>query len=61
MKTWKQIERARETRLWIKEVIVPSITAATIAWSIPEVRENIKDKFNKAKEFIKSKIQKEKN
>lgn len=58
MATWKQIEQRRELRLWIKEVIVPTITAGAVAWSIPEVREYAKEKFNKAKEFVKSKIQK---
>ena len=58
MATWKQIEARRELRLWIKEVIVPTIMAGAMAWSVPEVREYAKDKFNKAKEFVKSKIHK---
>jgi hypothetical protein len=58
MATWKQIESRRELRLWITQVLAPVTMMGLAAWSIPEVRDNIKDKFNKAKEFIKSKIHK---
>lgn len=58
MKTWKQIERAREIRLWITQVLAPVTLMGLTAWSIPDVREYVTDKFNKAKEFVKSKIQK---
>jgi len=58
MATWKQIEQRRELRLWIKEIIIPAITAGLVAWNIPEVREYMTDKFNKTKEFVKSKIHK---
>lgn len=59
MKTWKDIERARERRLWIKEVIFPGLIMGATAWSIPEVRECVKDKFDNVKNFIRSKLKKE--
>lgn len=59
MKTWKDIERARERRLWIKEVIFPGFVMGVTAWSIPEVREYVKGKFNDTKNFIRSKFKKE--
>ena len=58
MATWKQIEERRELRLWIKEVIVPTVMAGAVAWSIPEVRENIKCAYNDSKDWIKSKLKK---
>lgn len=36
--TYKQIEQAREIRLWIGQIIVPAITVATTMLTIPEVR-----------------------
>lgn len=50
--TWKQIERSREARLWISQVIVP----VALILSVPEVRTTIKEKTTKMKESITSKI-----
>ena len=50
--TYKQIEAAREARLWIGQIIVP----AAIILSIPEVRQAVKVKA----EDIKTKPKKKK-
>lgn len=61
MKTWKDIERARERRLWITQVLFPGIVMGATAMGIPEVREWAKDKIEKTRNFIKSKFQKKEN
>ena len=55
--TWKQIERARETRMWIKDIIVPTVIVGICIASIPEVRyaisskvKNVTDKIARFKE-----------
>lgn len=50
--TYKQIEAAREARLWIGQIIVP----AAIILSIPEVRQAVKTKA----EDITTKLKKKK-
>ena len=61
MKTWKDIERARERRLWITQVFFPGIVMGATAMSIPEVREWVKEKFEQTRNFIKSKFHKKEN
>lgn len=39
--TYKQIEAAREIRLWIGQIIVPAATVTVAAMTIPEVRQMI--------------------
>lgn len=56
--TWKQIETSREIRLWVGQIIVPTITLAGMAMSIPEVREAVGSKTRKMKEAINSKFNK---
>lgn len=56
--TWKQIETSREIRLWVGQIIVPTITLAGMAMSIPEVREAVGSKARKMKEAINSKFHK---
>lgn len=56
--TYKQIEAAREVRLWIGQIIVPAATVAITAMTIPEVRQMIAAKANSVKYKIKSKINK---
>lgn len=56
MATYKQIEQARETRLWIGQIVVPVVTAAVLLAANPDVRVWVKDKFCKLKQkFSKSK------
>ena len=54
--TYKQIEAAREVRLWIGQIIVPAATVAVTAMTIPEVRQAIAAKANKVKQDIESKV-----
>ena len=49
--TYKQIEAAREARLWIGQIIVP----AAIILSIPEVRQAVKIKAEDVKTKLKKK------
>ena len=56
--THKQIEAAREVRLWIRDIIVPAAAIAVGAMSIPEVREPVVEKFNSVKESVKNKLKK---
>lgn len=56
--TYKQIEAAREVRLWIGQIIVPAATVAITAMTIPEVRQMIAAKADSVKYKIKSKINK---
>ena len=59
MATWKQIEAARERRLWIKDVIIPT---AYIGWVIHyltpeetknEIKMKVKNKYNCVKAKLK--------
>lgn len=56
--TWKQIETSREIRLWVGQIIVPTITLAGMTMSIPEVREAVGSKVRKMKETINNKLHK---
>lgn len=55
--TYKQIEASRELRLWIGQVIVPTIGVSLAVLSNPEVRSYASSKIEK----IKAKIQKKKD
>lgn len=50
----KIIDAARESRLWIGQVIVPGAVALGAALSIPEVREAVATKARRAKESIEN-------
>ena len=55
--TNRQIETSREIRLWIRDIIVPSIgVGATVLWLHPEIKDNIKSKFDEVKSKFKSKF-----
>lgn len=56
--TYKQIEASREARLWLSQVIIPTLTVVGTAMAIPEVRQTVVDKFNKTKNSIKNKFKK---
>ena len=52
--TNRQIETSREIRLWIRDIIVPSIgVGATVLWLHPEIKDNIKSKIDEVKTKIK--------
>ena len=57
--TYKQIEASREARLWITQVIVPTIAMATaLVATVPEIREAATAKFEDVKNRIKFKHRK---
>lgn len=59
MKTWKDIEKARERRLWLKEVVIPGATMVIVVLKMfPELGERIGQKCTEAKDFIVSKLKK---
>ena len=52
--TNRQIETSREIRLWIRDIIVPSIgVGATVLWLHPEIKDNIKSTIDEVKSKIK--------
>lgn len=54
--TYKQIEASRETRLWITQVIVPTLAMTTaVVATVPEIREAAVAKFEEVKRKIKYK------
>ena len=50
--SYRQIEKSREIRLWISQIIVP---AAGIIIAIPESREYVVRQFNNLKDNFKKK------
>ena len=54
--TWKQIEQAREVRLWIVQIVAPAALVTAYLASIPEVRESVSEKVDKVKTTIKNKV-----
>ena len=56
--TRRQIDASREKRLWISQVIIPSLTLVATAMAIPEVRETVKAKANEMRFKIESRMKK---
>lgn len=57
--TYRQIEASREARLWITQVIVPTLAMVTATVTmVPEFREAAVAKFNEAKNKINYKLNK---
>lgn len=57
--TRKQIDAAREARLWIGQIVIPAATVVVTTLSIPGVKEAVAEKFNDVKRSIqKRKIKK---
>lgn len=54
--TRKQIEAARERRLWLTQIVVPVTSTAVAALSIPEVRQTIAAKALHVKAEAQEKI-----
>lgn len=57
--TWKQIETAREVRLWLGQIIIPLTTLTGVVLSNPNARRYICRKMGAAKEFVKNKFKRE--
>lgn len=56
--TMKQIETAREIRLWLGQIIAPVTLGAILLFSNPKVQRKMERSMNNAKQFIKSKFTK---
>lgn len=56
--TYKQIEASREIRMWIVQIIVPAVTLAVTAATIPEVRNVISSKAEHVWRSVKSRTMK---
>lgn len=56
----KDIEAAREVRLWIGQIVVPAVTLAATTMAIPEVRQAVAAKANLVKHNINEKLNKKK-
>lgn len=54
----KHIDAAREARLWIGQIIVPTATLVATVIGIPEVRQAIAAKANSVKESISNRFKK---
>ena len=57
---WAKIEKSRERRLWITQVLVPTIGTGIVVWSNPGAREFLKTKFDAVKDCFKYRIKIEK-
>lgn len=54
--TRRQIDASRERRLWISQVIMPTLTTIGTLMLIPEVRETVKLKATEIRDKIKDRI-----
>ena len=57
--TRKQIDQAREVRLWIGQIVVPAMTLAATTMAIPEVRQAVAAKARSIKQSIEKKLKKD--
>ena len=53
----KNVEAAREVRLWIGQIIVPGVTLLASALAIPEVRQAVAEKATELKLSIDQKVE----
>ena len=53
----KNVEAAREVRLWIGQIIVPGVTVLASALAIPEVRQAVAAKATELKLSINQKVE----
>lgn len=54
----KNIEAAREVRLWIGQIVVPAVTVVGSALAIPEVRQAVAFKAKEMKQKVETKLKK---
>lgn len=59
--TYKQIEAAREARLWIGQIFVPTLTLIGTTLAIPEVRQAVAAKATEVKTSIENRMKKKTN
>jgi len=53
--TYKQIEASRELRLWIGQVIVPTISVSAVLLANPDVRRAAAEKVESVKQKFQTK------
>lgn len=53
----KNVEAAREVRLWIGQIVVPGVTVLASALAIPEVRQAVAAKATELKLSIDQKVE----
>ena len=53
----KNVETAREVRLWIGQIVVPGVTLLASAMAIPEVRQAVAAKATELKLSIDQKVE----
>jgi len=51
-----RIERSREARLWISQVVVPVVIGAAYIYSNPQAREWVENKKNNVVNFVNTNI-----
>lgn len=56
--SYKNIERSREIRLWIGQVIMPTVTAVAGILAIPGAKETISEKYYDVKRSLEIKMSK---
>lgn len=57
--TYKQIEASREARLWITQVIAPTLVLTTaVVMSNPELKEKVTTKFKEVKAAFQNALHK---
>ena len=56
--TRRQIDASRERRLWISQVVMPTLTMAVGLMAIPEVREAVTLKATELKRKIEDRLKK---
>lgn len=54
--TYKNIEACREVRMWIVQIIAPTIVTGSILMSNPEFRNKVDQKVEGVKNFVANKI-----
>lgn len=60
MTTRQKLDRSRECRLWIGQIVAPALTVLGSTLAIPEVRQAISAKCKEVKQNIEQKLNKDK-
>lgn len=55
MTTRQKLDRSREIRLWIRDILVPAVGLVATALAIPEVRDMVNDKVKDVRENFERK------
>lgn len=52
--SWKQIEQAREVRLWIGQIVIPAIAIGAMIMQNPEAQKFVQGTVDKVKGKVRS-------